>query len=284
MPASQNAIIGNDDTLSQRMEYAMSTTTEYAEGNGSAQTPESKPGLRKLPSADWIAVVVGLTAMAMSYVWSPLLSVVSLAIFAPSVLREVGLLRDSDEYTRQLTYRAGFHAMLSGAFLFVLQPILWDVVGVANEAYHNFAGGNPLLGGETLRKVVVWVFLISTLIQYWGAHQGVFRILMGAAVLTLAPIAALLRQWPDLGPTYLLASLGFAVLLALLGLLVRWRPRVGGGVLTALCVVALLGAASQLGSAETFWGMISGMIQAVVVLGTTGVALLVETGRVAETS
>ena len=55
-----------------------------------------------------------------------------------------------------------------------------------------------VFGGETLRKGVIWTFLISYLIQYWGARGGTVRVLLGVAVMTRAPFDPGISEWDHL--------------------------------------------------------------------------------------
>ncbi len=62
-----------------------------------------------------------------------------------------------------------------------------------------------------------------------------------------------------------------------LALLVGRSPRVGGGVLTAIFVVAVGFLARDLGEPRIAWGLVQVMLQAALVFGVTGLALLRET-------
>ena len=137
-----------------------------------------------------------------------------------------------------------------------------------------------VLGSETLRKALIWVFLISYLIQYWGARGGVARVLLGAAVMTLAPVAFLLKPGDYPWPGTLAAVADRQCR--------RSWPRWPGSstarrapaaiLLVAVCIVALAALAKTgLADPRVGWGVISVMLQAALVFGVTGVALLRET-------
>jgi hypothetical protein len=77
------------------------------------------------------------------------------------------------------------------------------------------------------------------------------------------------------------AALAVAAMLALghgLALVVRRWPRAGGGLLVVACValVAVM-AGAGLDNPRARWGVIAAMVQAALVYGVTGVALLRET-------
>lgn len=231
--------------------------------------------LRRLPSLDWLAFGIGMGAMFLHYLWPPLLAVVALAVFAPSVLRELGIIRDADEYTLGVMRRAGFHAALAAGALIFLDHGL-AVLGLYPDV--KMSGEPTVLGAETLRKALIWVFLISYLIQYWGARGGVARVLLGAAIMTLAPVAFLLRPeaypWPG---TLVAMAIGSSGVMAAMAWIVSRAPRAGGFMLVAVCIVALAALAKTgLTDPRVRWGVISTMLQAALVFGVTGVALLRE--------
>lgn len=238
-----------------------------------------RPGPRRLPSADWVAFGIGLAAMFLSYLRPALMGLVAVAVFAPSALRELGILRDADEYTLGVMRRAGFHAALAVAAMLALDYGL----ALAGLYPAEPLSDATVLGAETLRKAAVWVFLLSYLIQYWGARGGAVRVLLGVAVMSLAPLVAFLR--PDLqesmrplAGTMVVVTVANAVVLAGLALVVRRWPRAGGGLLVVACVAFLaVMAGTGLDNPRARWGVIAAMVQAALVYGVTGVALLRET-------
>jgi hypothetical protein len=231
--------------------------------------------MHRLPSADWLAFGVGMGAMILHYVWPPLLALVVLAVFLPSALRELGLLRDADELTRGVMHRAGFHAMLALAALVFLNLVL-PVVGLFKT---NGSTATPF-AADTLRKTVVWVFLISYLIQYWGARGGTVRVLLGVAVMTLSPLVVLLTPrgypWPG---TLVAVTVGTALVMVGLAALVRRWPRPGGGLLLAIFLAAAIVLARDMDDPRLAWGMVQVLVQAAIVFGATGAALLRDTGK-----
>jgi hypothetical protein len=234
--------------------------------------------LRRLPSADWLAFGVGMGAMFLHFAWPPALALVAVAVFAPSVLREVGLLHDADEFTVGVMRRAGFHAALAAAAVIFLDH------GLAFLRIYPEGGGlsdATVLGAETLRKTIVWVFVISYLLQYWGARDGSVRVMLGMAVMMLAPLVSLVRPGSVASvPGWVAATVGSAVLLSLLALVVRRWPRAGGAMLLGACVAQVMFMSwAARGFAEARWGMIASMLQVILIFGVTGLALLHETAK-----
>lgn len=224
---------------------------------------------RRMPSVDWIAFGVGVAGLALSYIRPPLMGLVALAVFLPSVLREIGWLRDADEFTLGVMRRAGFHMALAVAGLVFLEHWL-RMTGVLATGEEGFN-----LNGELLRKVVIMTFLVSYLLQYQGAHRGATWILAGAGITCLTPLTFYLR--PDHGsydgmlPWMLLPVV---LMLALAGLTLRY-PRLAGGVLlVALMGLIGLGLKIQLPKTELMWAWLSTLVQGGLIFGVTGIALL----------
>ncbi len=231
--------------------------------------------LRRLPSADWIAFGLAVAALCLQYVYPVAFGLIALAVFAPSVLREIGLLNDTDEWSTGIMHRAGFHGLLAVGGLISLNYL---VIGL-NLFQPDMHMDRPF-GTEMIRKAVVWVFLVSYIIQYWGAREGVFRILLVTALVGLAPLLAF-RQYPDLLflQSALLATSAQTLVMVGLALLVRRRPRVGGVVLIALLgaiTLALLWTNSTTEAEAAKWGVSMVWLQAGLIFGITGVALLRE--------
>ena len=227
--------------------------------------------LKKLPSADWIAFGVGVAAMALHYVYPPLLSLVAFAVFAPSILRELGVLNDADELARQIMHRAGFHSALMACALIFLNHLAPALGFQTNEIT-----GHHLLGGEIMRKGVVWVFVVSYLIQYWGAREGVYRMLLVVALMTMASLVGFLSGPGNERLLFASVTIGISLAIALLGLLVRRWPRTGGGVLSVIFIGFLALSLINIRDPKMTVGMVSTLIQTAMIFGVTGMALLRE--------
>lgn len=140
----------------------------------------------------------------------------------PGILREIGLLKDQDEFARRAAQRAGYHAFLAtGLFGFVLVAIVRSTEGPLK---------NP---GElaTLMLAMLWLtWLLSSLLTFWGARKAALRLLLSCGT------AWLVFALADAGPRplgWLMASLPALPFFALAALAWR-RPRVAGLLLVAV--------------------------------------------------
>lgn len=146
------------------------------------------PALRRqLPSTPGIVAGVLVTAgiLLWMFVSRGLLVVAGLGAFGPGVLREVGWLKDQDEFQRQAAHRAGYHAYLVGglAAVSVLALLEWSSTTVEDAA-------------EWIRFIVfvLWLtWLFSSLLSYWGARVTASRLLQTVglfwAVFVIASLA-----------------------------------------------------------------------------------------------
>lgn len=91
-----------------------------------------------------------------------------LGAFGPGILRELGWLRDQDEFQRQAAHRAGYHAYLIGGLIAV-------TISAVALLGANLEGGAEWVG---LILIVMWTtWLFSSLLAYWGARKTASRIL-----------------------------------------------------------------------------------------------------------
>jgi len=136
------------------------------------------------------------------FVDKSLLFVAAIGAFGPGILRELGWLKDKDEFQRQATYRAGYHAYLVGGLAAVLV--------VSYLAWHetNFEDAK-----EWIRFVVVvlWLtWLFSSVLTYWGAKRTTATILLifGSfwAVFVLAHLQDV--HWPQSREELMMGLLG----------------------------------------------------------------------------
>lgn len=148
------------------------------------------------------------------------LALSAVGTFGPGMLREMGWLRDKDEFQRRAAYRAGYHAyIITGfvAFLFI--------------AYVR-SGDRTLKNAEELSTfylALLWfTWMFSSLTSYWGAHKTAFRILIifgsGWGVFNILgdlahPVAMIMQLLVTTSPFFILAYASR-----------RW-PRVAGAVL-----------------------------------------------------
>ncbi len=117
---------------------------------------------------------------------------VAVGAFGPGVLRQFGLLRYQDEFQRQVSLTAGYHAYLTAGVyavaILLLKP--WMEVNSLIEA-GKFSADSILL-------VMLITYMFSYLFQFWGAPVAVFRILLtvGGFLLVFVGTAAISFDFP----------------------------------------------------------------------------------------
>lgn len=121
---------------------------------------------RWLPSAPGLiaTLLVATGVVLWMFVSKGLLFIAGLGAFGPGIVRELGLLKDQDEFQRQAAHRAGYHAYLIGglAAVFVLAVLQWTDSSAEDAA-------------EWVRFLVVTLWLtwmFSSLMAYWGAQRS----------------------------------------------------------------------------------------------------------------
>ena len=139
--------------------------------------------------------------------------------FGPGILREIGWLRDKDEFQRQAAYRAGYHAFLAvGVVAFIL------------VAFFRSGGTveHPQRLVSFLLALLWFTWFFSSLLAYWGAQKTVTRVLIafGSVWLVFAIISNLGPEWTG-WPALLLTPLLAAPFFVLAWVSGRW-PRVAG--------------------------------------------------------
>jgi len=150
-----------------------------------------------------------------------------LGTFGPGLLRELGWLHDQDEFRRQATWRAGYHAYLAGGMAAVI------VIAVLKRGQANLDG---LALPVALLLSVLWLtWLFSALLAYWGPRRATSTTLLVFGTFWLLFSAA--DSWQDpLG--LLMHSLPALVFFALAWLAQR-RPRIAGVLLLAAAAAAI---------------------------------------------
>lgn len=234
------------------------------------------PAPAQLPRLDRIALAVGLCIMFVTYVWPPIGFTVAFAVFLPPALREVSLLKDVDRHVMLAARRAGLHAFLVLVALFLVSHGLVRG-GVLIE---DLSSATPILNESYLRGILVGTYLVSYLLQILGPRIGSFYVLIGVAILTLAPVpaASLGGKPPGLPQEGLLPIAALSALIASLALLVRARPYMCGwllsGIFGAGAVLFVLFRRGDMPAAS----ILSALLQMGLVFGCTG-AVLLRSGR-----
>lgn len=172
-----------------------------------------------------VVVVLGFV-LAQWYRWG-FIALIGLGTFGPGILRELGWLRDQDEFQRRAAHRAGYHAFL--------------VTGLAAFLIYAYTrSGGTLKLPEELSLVYIallwFTWMFSSLFSYWGPHKTAFRVLLiFGCVWGLFNIISNLRDLVAMAMQLLVTTAPFFVLAWVSR---RW-PRVAGGLLVALSVFFL---------------------------------------------
>jgi hypothetical protein len=243
-------------------------------------------GTTKLLTADRIGIgMILVGALAWPLGIAPL-GLVGLGVIGPPLLRELGLLRDADDYTRLAMYRAGFHALLLVVVLLIANRIL---AYYASRLPEPFGIHGLYFTLEFLIQIALVVYAVSYVLQYWGARVGAARVLIGGCVFAIVSSAGALFSMRDQiqGLDYLVNFTAFIVIalaVAVLAGITLRRPRLGGGILLVVTALALgrlvltfAGmdtAAEPAASQGLVWTTIMSMIWVLVLSGAMGVALM----------
>jgi hypothetical protein len=98
------------------------------------------------------------------------LFLVGLGMLGPGLLREIGWLKDQDEFQRQAARRAAYHAFLATGFL------AFFFVGLLRSGYKGIMDPEEVV---TLLLTVLWfTWVLSSLLGYWGPKRTARTILI----------------------------------------------------------------------------------------------------------
>ncbi len=148
----------------------------------------------------------------------------ALGTFGPGILRELGWLRDQDEFQRQATRRAGYHAYLAGGFAAIL------VVAVMRTGTASIEGP-PLAAALVL--VVLWLtWFFSSVLDFWGPRLAASRTLIVFGSFWLLFVVLSHVQEPA---SLFMESLVVLPFFLLAWVVRRW-PRAGGVLLLGVAV------------------------------------------------
>jgi len=131
-------------------------------------------------------VIAGFWLTSLSW-WFFLL--VALGTFGPGILRELGWLRDKDEFQRQADHRAGYHAFLATGLVAFVLVAFFRSGERAIENTHRLA---------TLFLSLLWfTWFLSSMLAYWGPQRASAWILrvFGSVVLVFTIISNLGSEW-----------------------------------------------------------------------------------------
>ena len=224
------------------------------------------------PLPGWIAgglVVLGV--LLWMFVAKGLLFVAGLGAFGPGILRELGWLRDQDEFQRLAARRAGYHAYLIGGLATVLIVSWLQWRGAALDASSEWI---------MLILLILWMsWLFSALLAYWGARTAASRTLMAFgsfwAVFVIADILGESNSTSDYLLGTLMGCLVVSPFFVLAWTAARW-PRLTGAAL--LAVSALFVVIFAPGGANNAVDKLTGATLLLVPLIASGIALLRDQG------
>jgi len=150
---------------------------------------------------------------------------VGLGMLGPGLLRELGWLKDQDEFQRQAARRAGYHAFLATGLLAFFFTALF------RTGYRNITDPDSVV--ELLLAVLWFTWVLSSLLGYWGPRRtartilitfGIFWLIFNIVgnlnsltalvmqCLVAVPFFALAlaaRRWPKVAGVLLVACSGF---------------------------------------------------------------------------
>jgi hypothetical protein len=163
-------------------------------------------------------IVLGLVLTDISWGFSFLIAV---GIFGPGLLRELGWLKDQDEFQRQAARRAGYHAFLVTGFL------AFFFVALFRSGYRGITDPEEVV--ELLLVVLWFTWVLSSLLGYWGPKRTARTILITFGIFWLIfSVADSLNSFRG----FVMASLVAVPFFALAWVAGRW-PKVAGVLLIA---------------------------------------------------
>ncbi|MEJ2548754.1 MAG: hypothetical protein P8125_13245 [Gemmatimonadota bacterium] len=181
-------------------------------------------------------VVVGVALWML--VDKSLLFVAGIGAFGPGILREIGWLRDHDEFQRQAAHRAGYHAWLVGGLAAVV---------VLSALERGKPGTSVSIEWLGLVLALMWLtWLFSSLLTYWGAQRTTRVVLLAfGSFWLLFGIATIVSEAVDGSGSFNIAGtiLGILAGSAIIGpfflgawAVTRW-PAITGSVLIAIAAL-----------------------------------------------
>jgi hypothetical protein len=123
-----------------------------------------RPSAATLIASGFVILGFALSSIAWGY-----LAISAVAMFLPGILRELGWLKDKDEFQLEAVRRAGYHAYLAGG-LFAFLMAIWYRAGDVPAQFPGALLENTL--------IVMWfTWLLSSLFSFWGPVKTARRIL-----------------------------------------------------------------------------------------------------------
>ncbi len=228
-----------------------------------------------------VAVVVQVVVVALGIVlWmtlsKPWILVAGIGAFGPGILRELGVMRDLDEFQRRASHRAAFHAYLVGGLA---------IVCVASAVY--FSGDQVLSPGDTLTILLalLWMtWLFSYLMSFWGPQTTATVVLLtfGAFWALFSVLSGIGEGGPGIGAKLVsvIMHLVFVIPFFVGSYAAHRWPRVTGWALVAVSVALVVLLAAPRG--RPLSAQLAGITMLVVPLAASAVGLVREDVEEAE--
>ncbi len=180
-------------------------------------SPSKRPWWRPKP-VGLIAGGICIAGFMLTGIDWGFIGLVGLGTFGPGILRELGWLRDKDEFQMAAQRRAGYHGFLAAGLIAFLLTAYYR-----SNPTLTIDPGPPV---ELILATLWFTWLLSSLLSYWGAQKMATRMLLifGAAWM----VFAILSASEDPSPRgYLMATLITAPFFALAWAARRW-PKITG--------------------------------------------------------
>jgi hypothetical protein len=200
------------------------------------------------------------------------LAVAGLGAFGPGILRELGVLRDHDEFQRQAAHRAGYHAYLIGGLVTAFVVSALRSRDATIEASPDWV---------MLILVVMWTtWMFSGLLAYWGARKTTSRLLtVFGSFWAVFVIASIIGESDNTVEVLLGVLMGFVVVgpfFVLAWTAARWPRGTGAALLTVSALFLLLFSPRWASGALDLSSVLVTVTVLLVPLVATGMALLLE--------
>ena len=231
---------------------------------------------RRLPPLPGLIAggLVILGVLLSMFVAEGLLVVAGLGAFGPGILRELGWLKDQDEFQRQAAHRAGYHAYLIGglAAVLVVSGLRWRETSLEDSSEWIM-----------LILVILWMtWLFSALLAYWGARKTASRVLLTfGSFWAVFVIASVVGESDDTAEFLLGVLMSFVVVapfFVLAWTAGRWPRRTGAALLTVSALFLVMVVAPQGASSLKLSSILVTDKLLLVPLIASGIALLRDEG------
>ncbi len=231
-------------------------------------TGRTHPPLPGLVAAGFVLLGVLLSM----FVAEGFLALAGLGAFGPGILRELGWLRDQDEFQRQAAHRAGYHAYLIGGLATAF------VVSALRSREATLEDSSEWV---MLILVVLWTtWLFSALLAYWGARKTASAVVnvFGSfwAVFVLASIIGESKNVVEVLLGALMGSIVVVPFFVLAWNAGRWPRRTGAALLAVAVLFLVMFVPAWVARSFRLSSLLITAMLLIVPLVASGIALLRE--------